>query len=240
MGVPTVPTVPTFGRKGRSAPAAGGGGFPAVLTLLDDFERASEAPIGAPWSGTAAGGTASLKVVTDSYAQEEGGNAITGRAWPYNASAEPGTDIALLPGPYGPDVQLWGQIASGGDTFDQYTFAVRVENAGSAAWTGYMLRLNRGINWQIVKRLAGPTETTLATVAWGVPGLDDFDAFGFEVIGSSLKGYHRVGSGGSWAEFISASDGDLSSAGAIGARILLNDPEVPGDPMIEYLRGGTV
>lgn len=234
--IPTLPTIPSLGLEAVSVPLSA---FPKVSTLLDDFERTSEAPISAPWSGTAAGGVASLRVDQATFAQEGGGSSVSGRARQYNATGQPGVDIALLTGPYGPDVQVWGQIPSVGDTLDQYVFAVRVTGAGSAAWTGYYLRLNVNTNWQIVRRLTGPVETVLATQSWGAPGLSDFGYFGFSAIGSSLKGYFRPNTAGAWSEFISATDSNLTGAGAIGARILVNDPAIPGDPMIEFLRGGT-
>jgi len=109
---------------------------------------------------------------------------------------------------YGPDCEVYADVATQSD--DMYLF-LRLVSIGSGTTDGYALELKLTDSWQLQRVDNGAlTGIGLAVVSAVANG----DAIGFEVIGSTLKGYKRVS--GVWSEVLSRTDSTYSAAGKLG------------------------
>ena len=162
--------------------------FPWGATLVDDFNRANNANLGANWTTITAFGNP-ITVETNK-ARGSAGN-FCAEYW--NVSQ------------YGPDCAIY-------DTFNIF---------GGGQFQYLILRSDGNTNqyelvvttstWQIYKRDSGGA-TPLGSSA--TQAVSSGDKWGFEVIGSALKGYYFNGS--TWNVIVSTNDSTYTAAGFVG------------------------
>lgn len=186
--------------------------------ILDDFNRSDRnlsgdtSSSGAVWSTIAMTGTAMELAITS------------------NQMSVPGSRNGYLPGPYGPNVELWCTVSVLPGAGAYVFLAVRAQDVGAVStWDGYGLIYIVGTGWQLRRYLNG-TSTTLTSSA--TPILAAGDGMGFSVIQSRLTAYRNPAGAGWIPTGLAITDATYSAPGAIGLE--LNDTTV----RIDNLGGG--
>ena len=195
-----------------------GAEFPSIATVLDDFNRANENPVGAPWDGGVSGAGASLLV-----ASNEAANTLA-------------TTGARLDGPFGPDIELQVQVTTPGDNgISGVALTARIADGGTAGWDGYRLVWTHADPQDVwaLQRVDDGSITLLDGTSVQSDPLEAGDRIGLQIVGSTLKGYKFTG--GAWAEVISRTDATYDAAGSLGVQIIDESQESRIDNVI----GGT-
>lgn len=165
--------------------------------LIDNFNRADEAPIASPWINSIYSGDAQMNLTTNALQR-------SGSGW---GSAYYGGST------YGPDCENYITIAAVGGASDGLEIAVRVTNGDTSAPNGYFLHIS-GTNgtWQFWKMTSG-TQTSVGTSVDPAFTIGVGDQIGVEVVGNTLTAYHKP-SGGSWSSVFSRTDSTSPHTGA--------------------------
>jgi hypothetical protein len=168
--------------------------------ILDNFNRANEGPPpSANW--------------THPYYPTDDGLKVSSNACIANidGSSDSYWDVAT----FGPDCEAYITVSTLPATNQYIYIAARVANPGAAGLDGYELNVQvvAGTDlWQI-NRLDNASYTLLGSTVTG-PNLSAGDSIGIEIIGSTIKGYHKPVAG-SWTEILSRTDSTYSAAGYI-------------------------
>jgi hypothetical protein len=199
--------VTTVARRRTYAPhPVVSGAFP-FGALLDDANRANVSPAGAPWTTGINSATVGLKVVSNQLAQVSG--SFTN---------------AAIPGPYGPDVDVWVQVpvlpTSG------YVFLSARMLTPTSNWNGYGLVWIPGATQDqyILRRYTNATPTLLLNAGIGKVAAGGW--IGMRVKGSTITAYSSA-DGSTWVQQNLVTDSTYTAAGAIGME--LGDATVRAD-----------
>jgi hypothetical protein len=170
------------------------------LPILDSFNRPNENPLsgGGSWTiGVSGSIEAGLYLTSNQLACNK---ATTCTA--YRSSTQ-----------YGPDVEVWARIAVVGGTGSQLRLKARLQQVGSSAYDGYMLRTSRldGTDEIYLERLDNAALVRLKTVS---RELAAGDVFLFRATGSTLEAWLKRGS--SWSLVTSVTDSTYPGAGHVG------------------------
>lgn len=190
--------------------------FPTTGTL-DTFAGANEDPITGNWNNR-------INAAHDPLARES--NALTsgvggsGSAW-WN------------PTPFGPNCEVWVTLTNLPDENHNIRLCARIGNPGTSSPIGYYLRLSRetGVTDEVGIFLMDDTLIGAFVSQEFAAG----DQFGFELNGTTLKGYRKP-SGGSWTELLSRTDSTYDAGGNIGVMIAEGATPI----ILDDFGGGTV
>jgi hypothetical protein len=184
--------------------------FPTT-SVLDTFAGGPENPLATNWSGVLwpdyfnghmkrASGTAT------------GQTATVGSSW-YDIDTSLGADTEAY---IEVDAENWSSGEHG-----MLFVRCKVDSGAlgdTSVLDGYLLDLadrgGSGSDEFEIERLDNGSATVLGATVSGLT-LASGDQFGIEIIGSTIKGYYKVGAG-AWTEKISRTDSTHSGAGAIG------------------------
>jgi subtilisin family serine protease len=169
------------------------------LPTLDGFDRADENPLSdaGRWSnGVAGSGESGLKVVSGTLAC---GKSTTCTAWRNNAS-------------YGPDTEVSGRLTTLPGTSNSIRLYARVQQPGSSALDGYMLRTvqQTGTDQVFLERIDNGSIKTLLTMN---QELSVGDTLVLRVQGSTLEAWRFDGT--SWWRLGTVIDSTYSTAGFV-------------------------
>lgn len=177
--------------------------FP-TSSVLDNFDRADANPISGSWANFPRINTPRLKILTN---QVQTGTASSTCADYYTAST------------YGPDSEVGYTCATlHTNVAERFEVFLRASNPTLSTATAYRMRVTKagaGYDWTIWYLDTGTS--TQITVTPVNSALTAGDKIGFEVIGSTLKGYRFTG--GSWTNILTETHSTLTAAGNIGAAI---------------------
>lgn len=193
--------------------------FPTT-SLIDDFNRAN---------GTIGGDTCSDGINTWSTTDVQA--SATTMTITSNQLEVNGAGNCYLTASKGPDCEAWCTVVDPANTGSYMLLLARVKEVGGATWDGYYLFWFPN-NWEI-RVVTNGSASTLGAVVTG-NDLVAGDSFGFELIGSTLKGYRKTG--GSWVEVISRTDTTYGAAGFIGVGM----DDTAGACIVDDFGGGTV
>ncbi len=183
----------------------GAGAVPPVepLPALDGFDRRNENPLSdqGRWSNGVIGSSETgLRVSSRKLSCTR---TTTCTAW-RNTSA------------FGPDTEVWARISTLPGTNNQFRLYARLQQPGSSANDGYMLRTNQltGTDEVYLERIDNGAIVRLGTFA---QDLAVGDVLLFRAAGSALEAWHRRGT--TWSLVGSTSDSTYAAAGYIGVGI---------------------
>lgn len=178
-------------------PPIAGGAFGDALAVIDDYNRADAATLGANWSSEPLNNGAAMPAIVTNRAMSQGAFSSVA-AW-YNAAT------------FGPDVEVAHTLPVAGSQY-VYLF-VRLTDPSASANTadGYALELvNTAMNIYRQDNAVGTALGAEQTVTFPSSG----DRLGFEANGSTLQAHRHTGS---WATYgASRSDATYAAEGYVG------------------------
>lgn len=180
--------------------------FPTT-SILDSGTGSDANPVAGNWSGPLHNGNGQLQRLSNQFANGPGAAGDDGSWW--NA------------GTFGPDTEAYATLptVSAASSHVAEIFA-RAQNPGVASsLDGYAVVADMASGGSIIiARIDNDAYTTLTSAAqtW-----TNGDSFGIEIIGSTIKAYHKTSAGG-WTEKLSTTDSTYSSAGNIALLISNN------------------
>jgi hypothetical protein len=171
------------------------------LSILDNFNRGNENPLsqsGAWSNGISGSAETGLRVTSNALACTKSTTCTAWRSGQTYANVEVSVRVATLPGNNN-HIRLLG----------------RIQQPGSGAYDGYMLRTNQvsGTDQLFLERIDNGVITTLATFS---RDLAVGDVLVLRITGSTLEAWHRRGT--TWTRVGTASDGRYAS-GYVGVGI---------------------
>jgi hypothetical protein len=175
--------------------------FGASATLLDNFNRANETPIGGNWTP---GG-----VDSDDNAVDLSSNAVVA------GNTSPSCTAYWNAATFGPDVEVYLTVATKPATSAYVRLYCRVASPNTTTPDGYMLQAETASGGTDLVRLfrmddGGFTQIGSSyTTEWS-----SGDLFGVEAVGDAISAYRNTGGG--WTQIITATDGTYSAAGSVG------------------------
>ncbi|HEU5489394.1 MAG TPA: hypothetical protein VFU84_01260, partial [Gaiellaceae bacterium] len=116
----------------------------------------------------------------------------------------------------GPDTEVWARVSTLPGNGNQFRLYARLQNAGLAAHSGYVLRTNQlaGTDQVLLERIdAGATATRLTILHELAVG----DTLLLRVKGSALEAWLKRGS--TWSLLGSVADSTYAAAGRVGVGI---------------------
>lgn len=169
--------------------------MPGSTSILDDFNRANAATLGANWgllTNFGIGGS-DLAIVSNQAASN--GSIYISMYW--SAAT------------FGPDCEVYLTLSTVSANVALYA---RTKDPGTSTFDGYMLNVDRGAGEFSIRRVDNGAETVLgAAVSQAVA---NGDKILLECIGTTLTGY--VDTGGGWVEVLSRTDATYGAAGGLG------------------------
>jgi hypothetical protein len=183
--------------------------------VLDNFNRADAATLGANWLEPQWPAQQAPKIVSNTVAFATGATQASSADW--------STTV-------GPNCEVYVDVPTRGG--DNISIWLRVNNRNSASITGYQFYVT-GTNWQIWRI---DSSSVFAQLGTGITqAVVAGDSIGAEAIGSALKMYYKP-SGGSWTQKRSETDANHSTSGLLGLEIGNAD----GLTRLDNFAGGTV
>lgn len=171
--------------------------FPTNTTLLDDYTRADSTVAAGPnWSTPVFPGDTNLGVIGN-----QGYRPAAGWGSSYLNSITPG-----------PDTEVFLPWSTKSDAIE---LLARIINPNSGTVGGYLLDVT-GNSWSIWKIVSNIQTQIGSSVTQAIAS---GDLIGFELIGTAIKGYIKVGAG-AWTQVISVTDATHAGAGRIGIAAL--------------------
>jgi hypothetical protein len=171
------------------------------LPTVDSFNRRNENPLANGWSN-GIGGTVEtgLRVQGNVLACTK---STTCTAWRTNPA-------------FGPDTEVWARVSTLPGNGNQVRLYARLQNAGSATHSGYVLRANQlaGTDEVLLERIDGGASVTRLTIA---RELAVGDTLLLRVKGSTLEAWLKRGS--TWSLLGSVEDSTYAAAGRVGLGI---------------------
>jgi hypothetical protein len=166
--------------------------------IVDDFNRADQWPPGASWAGN--WGTNGWQVKANRLTNLKGG--WDGIYW---NTTYPSAD-------YGAYITV---VAVGADT-KSLQVHIRRDNAADTAYfvSIYKVAGSGGDNWELYRRIAA-ADTVIASDYTATRELAVGDQYGISVNGSTITAWHKP-VGGSWTAVLTATDTQITAAGAAG------------------------
>jgi hypothetical protein len=173
------------------------------LLAVDTFDRADESPLSdsGQWSNGIAGtGETGLVVSADQVACTR---KTTCTAW-------------RNPTTYGPDTEVWAQIATLPGTGNQLRLYARLQQPGSSAFDGYMLRANQlsGTDEVYLERIDNGTLSTLLTIPHELAA---GETLLLRANGPTLEAWSKTGT--TWTQLGTTTDTTYTTAGNTGIGI---------------------
>ncbi|MGH3126441.1 MAG: fibronectin type III domain-containing protein, partial [Gaiellaceae bacterium] len=171
------------------------------LPIVDSFNRRNENPLANGWSNGIGGSVETGLRVNSNTVQCT--KATTCTAWRTNPA-------------FGPDTEVWARVSTLPGNGNQFRLYARLQNAGLAAHSGYVLRTNQlaGTDQVMLERIdAGTTVTRLTIPQELVVG----DTLLLRVKGSALEAWLKRGS--TWTLLGSVADTTYGAAGRVGIGI---------------------
>jgi len=167
-----------------------------MASFSDDFNRANEAPLGAPYTQHAVdSGTTELDL--DSNAVSRG---LVGTGEP----------TVIHSGTWGPDVEV-SALIDDGSTFNPFLLLTRLVNPGDSA-TGYIADITRAANADIYRMDSGyDTKTVIASAA--APNIQVL-TWRLRCLSSTIT--LSYSSGGAFTDLIITNDATYATAGRVG------------------------
>lgn len=164
--------------------------------LIDSFNRADENPVsdGGKWTSPAFPSDGNLQVITSQL------GTVSSWCSAYRNDITPGPDS---------EAYLTVVTVSGGVATE---LLLRLANPGVSTVSGYMMDVTSGGTWSLWK-IVNNVQTQIGSNATQV--VSNGDSIGFEIIGSTLKGYYKSGAG-AWTQIITVTDATHSGAGRVG------------------------
>lgn len=173
--------------------------------VLDDFNRADAANLGANWA-TFVLGDADMRVISNQAGGGANGN-WTGNVWNSAVGADQEAYATLGGTMAGVSFAVYVRVQEyGTSTPDGYAVEYNPTRAGGAA-----IRLVK-LNNNSAQGLAG------ANGEWTLISLVAGDSIGVEIVGSVLRGFYKQGAG-AWVEFNTATDAAYSTGDRIAMEI---------------------
>lgn len=201
--------------------------FPDSTAIIDDFDRANSATLGAKWTEGDLGGDTSLNINTN---RIEGGtaNQVGDAYWndaDFGADTEAYFTLVVLPFKSGDRCRIVARAVDHGDaTWEGYTVDLRPSSDGG----GYQM---------VIQQVAGGTSTELSSKTNVT--ISDGHKQGIEVTGGStttIKAWHFDGS--TWNEIVSFADTTSvnENAGSVGLIFEEGDDQ----PLVDDFFAGTI
>ncbi|MGH3127765.1 MAG: fibronectin type III domain-containing protein [Gaiellaceae bacterium] len=196
--------VPNMGPHSATATASTPSGVLAPvepLPIVDSFNRRTESPLANGWSNGIGGSVETGLRVNSNTVQCT--KTTTCTAWRTNPAL-------------GPDTEVWARVSTLPGNGNQFRLYARLQNAGSAAHSGYVLRTNQlaGTDQVLLERIdAGATDTRLTILQELAVG----DTLLLRVKGSALEAWLKRGS--TWTLLGSVADSTYGAAGRVGIGI---------------------
>jgi hypothetical protein len=171
------------------------------LPIVDSFNRRNENPLANGWSNGIGGSAETGLRVNSNTVQCT--KAATCTAWRTNPAL-------------GPDTEVWARVSTLPGNGNQVRLYARLENAGSAAHSGYVLRANQlaGTDQVVLERIDAGAAVTRRTI---LQELGVGDTLLLRVKGSSLEAWLKRGS--TWTLLGSVADSTYGGAGRVGIGI---------------------
>ena len=170
--------------------------FP-LTSLLDDFNRANQYPLGGNWLGS-----------------------FRANGWKVQSNAAYGTpdgfdDSVYLNLPKKADVEAYCTIAAV-PAADGYEFEVRTrwDRVANSYYEIYMTHWASSSDSIALRKIVNGTPTYIAT-GYSPADISVGDKVGISVIGNAVKAFHKIGAG-PWVQVLSVTDTDITAAGDIG------------------------
>ena len=205
------------GRLGFGLDRIKPGTFPTT-PVLDDFNRADAATLGANWLNNLVALYSGTLQDSSISANQEVANGVSAVELSYTANT------------YGPDCEVYVTIATLLASGDEHDIGLRIVQPGTATFDGYRaVVLTTGSNRTLV--ITNGAETVIGT---NTTGFVSGNKIGLEAIGSNIARYRHDGA--SWAQVNTVSDGTYSAAGLIS----LYFPGTAGARAYDDFGGGTV
>jgi hypothetical protein len=196
--------------------------FPTTA-VLDDFNRADTASLGANWLHTYAAGQG---------AGFDGGISSNQAYNPDSGTAHP---LYYTAAQYGPDCEVYVTMPVLPPAGSSVFVGARIGDVGGVGYSGYMASILVGASgndeFEIYRVDAGIATLLSSTY---IADAADSSAIGMEIRGSTITMFYKV-SGGSWLQIMSVTDATYASAGYL----LLNLPN-DGAARYDNFGGGTV
>ncbi len=173
--------------------------FPTT-SLIDAFDRADENPVAAPWGGAPTRTVANqdnIRILSNQLARGAGAQS-GGGGW-YATS-------------YAADQEAWLTVATM-SAAGSAGLNARIVSPNTGAVDYYEWAYTVGTGWRMFKVVDNVYTQIGSTVT--TPALASGDGTGFELIGSTLRGLHRVS--GVWSQIMFVTDTTLTAGGFIGA-----------------------
>lgn len=171
--------------------------------VLDDFNRADAASLGANWTEFFSTGASSgnQSIISNQLYQQHGGfSNYTGMYWnpsTFGADCEAYLTIATK----------WSNVSN-----DDPAIYARVKDPGDSTYDGYSVSPKGGLNTIGISRQDNGVGTQLgATVSQTI---STGHKFGIEIIGSTIRAYYDTGSG--WVNLVTRTDTTYPDAGYLG------------------------
>lgn len=198
----TITAITARGKVGGKAKTAGStvsrvGTWWGKHAVLDDFNRANQTPLTAPWATPLKTGNGAINLT---------GNQLA-------AAAAVASDAYWNGRLYGPDVALAVTIPTlpTGGASNYVGLWARVTGAGTATPSGYAMLVVPGASAVLVYRVDSGVETLLGTFSCTfIAG----DKLGFQLVGSTLYLWHFSGS--AWTLRGKVEDSTYTAAGRVG------------------------
>ncbi len=168
--------------------------FPTT-SVLDDFNRADSASMGANWTGALWSGEADLDIVSNQ------AKTVTG-TW---------NSAYWNPASFGPDCEVFCEWRA-----NRVLLNLRCVNIGAGTLDGYEAGVSAAVNALVIFRTDNEVGTQLG--AGFAQAFTAGDLIGFEAVGSSLSVYYKAAAG-SWTLVGTETDGAYSAAGRIGLEV---------------------
>ncbi len=171
------------------------------MPLVDNYNRANESPVSAPWVNSIYAADAVLDLVSNGLKRPSSG-------W---GSAYKG-DIS-----FGPDFRHDAtiQVAATGDGFE---LTGPISNGDTASPNGYFIHISGASGtWQLWKMTSGTQASIGATATGPSGGVVAGSEIRLEKVGTTIKAFYRAVAGtGAWTEIFSRTDSSHSITGPIG------------------------
>lgn len=172
---------------------------------LDDFNRVNQGPApSSSWTNGIITFTGGLVVLDNQLARSANGAFRQGSYW--NTA-------------FGPDSEVWGTVKyTSRSTNDGMSLYTRLTTPGSGTTDGYALLVEfdgSACQWGI-QRFDNGVGASLGSLV--SQDISDGDQVLFQAYGDILAGF--LGSGGTWAQVVSASDSTYTSAGFVGVDLV--------------------
>lgn len=196
--------------------------FPTT-SVLDNFNRADNADLGANWTTPVLSGDSNIRITSNQAGYHVADAAFRDEYWNVET--------------FGPDCETFCTVSDKQSTNDRliwYTF-LRVVDPGLSTVDGYYFEmvLRSGNDDGGIYRLDNGAFTQLgATITQEIT---QGDGLGLEAIGSTIQAYRR--SAGSWSSLASRTDSTYTAAGNVGIGVHGDDTGVVA---IDDWGGGTV